>query len=128
MALLTDAKPIAFILTADREKAKAFYGGVLGLTETGDDPFATSYDMAGTLLRLTSVAGHVPGPHTVIGWLVPDISTTMTELRGKGVAFEIYEGFGQDAEGVWTDPGRGVKLAWFNDPEGNNLSLTQLHD
>jgi catechol 2,3-dioxygenase-like lactoylglutathione lyase family enzyme len=125
MPLLTDAPPVAFILTADRDKAEVFYGDVLGLKQTGKDPFATSYDLAGTLLRLTSVPGHVPGPHTVIGWQVPDIRATIAELKAKGVAMMIYDGFGQDADGVWSDPGRGTKIAWFNDPEGNNLSLTE---
>lgn len=125
MTLLRDAPPVAFILTADREAAEPFYGGTLGLRETGRDEFATSYDLGGTLLRLTSVAGHQPGPHTVLGWLVDDIRATMAELRDRGVSFTIYEGFGQDAEGVWTAPDHSAKIAWFNDPEGNNLSLTQ---
>jgi catechol 2,3-dioxygenase-like lactoylglutathione lyase family enzyme len=123
---LTDATPVTFILTADREKAKAFYGGVLGLKQTGEDEFATSYDLAGTPLRLTSVAGHVPGPHTVLGWNVPDIVATTQMLKERGVTFEIYEGFGQDADGIWHAPDRNVKIAWFLDPEGNNLSITQF--
>ena len=123
--MLTDAKPVCFVLAADLPKARAFYTDILGLTETGEDPFAISYDLAGTLLRLTKVEGHVPNPHTVLGWQVGDIAAEIAALTDRGVAFAIYEGFGQDADGVWTDPGSGTKIAWFHDPEGNNLSLTQ---
>ena len=126
MSAISDAPPVCFILTADREKAKIFYGGTLGLRQTGDDPYATSYDLGGTLLRLTSVEGHVAGQHTVIGWIVPDVSAAVADLKARGITFCIYEGFGQDADGVWSDPGSGTRIAWFNDPEGNNLSLTQL--
>jgi catechol 2,3-dioxygenase-like lactoylglutathione lyase family enzyme len=123
---LSDATPVTFILTADREKATVFYRDVLGLRQTGEDEYATSFDLAGTPLRLTSVEGHVPGPHTVLGWNVPDISATAAELKSRGVKFEIYEGFGQDADGIWHAPDRDVKIAWFLDPEGNNLSITQF--
>lgn len=123
--MLSDAKPVCFILSADMAKARSFYTDVLGLTETGSDPFAISYDLAGTMLRLTQVAGHQPGPHTVLGWTVPDIEVAVDTLAAQGVACAIYEGFGQDSRGIWTDPGSGTKIAWFHDPEGNNLSLTQ---
>jgi squalene-hopene/tetraprenyl-beta-curcumene cyclase len=43
----------------------------------------------------------------------------------KGVEFLVYPGFGQDADGVWSNPGGGAKICWFNDPDGNNLSLTE---
>ena len=123
---LTNATPVTFILTADREKAKPFYCDVLGLRQTGEDEFATTFDLAGTPLRLTTVVGHKPGPHTVLGWNVRDIAATATELKGRGVTFEIYEGFGQDADGIWHAPDRDVKIAWFLDTEGNNLSVMQF--
>jgi len=107
-------------------KARSFYTDTLGLTETGADPYAISYDLAGTMLRLTKVEDHVASPHTVLGWQVTDIAATIDGLAAKGVTFAIYEGFGQDAQGVWTDPGSGTKIAWFHDPEGNNLSLAQF--
>lgn len=125
MTMLTNAKAVTFILTGDRAKAKAFYTGTLGLNQVGEDDYSVVYDLAGTQMRLTSITGHVPGAHTVMGWEVDDIRAAMAELRAKGVAFEMYEGFGQDGDGVWTDPGSGTMIAWFNDPEGNNLSLKQ---
>ncbi|MCM0001166.1 MAG: VOC family protein [Erythrobacter sp.] len=123
--MLAAAKPVCFVLAADLPEARAFYTDTLGLTETGEDPFAVSYDLAGTTMRLTRIEGHQPGPHTVLGWQVADIAAAISALSAKGVAFAIYEGFGQDALGVWTDPGSDTRIAWFHDPEGNNLSLTQ---
>lgn len=123
--MLAAAKPVCFVLAADLPKARAFYTDTLGLTETGEDPFAVSYDLAGTLLRLTKVEGHTPNPHTVLGWQVSDIEAAIDAFVGKGVTFANYEGYGQDARGVWTHPASGAKVAWFLDPEGNNLSLTQ---
>jgi catechol 2,3-dioxygenase-like lactoylglutathione lyase family enzyme len=124
--MLTDVKPVCFVLTADIAKARGFYTDTLGLTETGEDPFAISYDLAGTMLRLTKVEGPVGSPHTVLGWQVADIDGVVDALAAKGVSIAVYEGFGQDARGIWTDPGSGTKIAWFHDPEGNNLSLTQF--
>jgi len=76
-------------------------------------------------LRLTAIENHQPGHHTVLGWHVADIEAAIDALVAKGVTFAIYEGYGQDARGVWTHPASGTKVAWFLDPEGNNLSLTQ---
>ncbi|MFM7348630.1 MAG: VOC family protein [Erythrobacter sp.] len=124
--MLAHAKPVCFVLTSDITRARGFYTDTLGLAETGDDPYAVSYDLAGTLMRLTSVEEHAPSPHTVAGWQVEDIAAAVDSLAEKGVACAVYEGFGQDARGIWTDPGSGTKIAWFFDPDGNNLSLTQF--
>ncbi len=125
MSSLTAAKPIMFILVRDRERARAFYEGVLGLQRLREDQFAIVYDLAGTPLRLTTVENHQPQPHTVIGWQVLDIVAAVRELTAKGVKFLIYPGFGQDELGIWSSPDGGGKVGWFNDPDGNNLSLTQ---
>ena len=124
MSLPAAAKPVCFILTADRAKAKPFYADVLGLELIAEEDFGVVFDLGGgATLRLTDIKDHEPGPHTVLGWEVPDIRAAMADLRAKGVKFEIYEGFGQDEDGVWSF--QGTHLAWFNDPEGNNLSLAQ---
>ena len=124
MPLSTAARPVAFILTADRAISQPFYATVLGLPVIAEEDFGVVFDLgAGTTLRLTDMKDHSPSPHTVLGWEVPDIRAAMADLREKGVTFEIYEGFGQDADGVWSF--QGTHLAWFNDPEGNNLSLAQ---
>jgi catechol 2,3-dioxygenase-like lactoylglutathione lyase family enzyme len=125
MGILTGMKPVTFIVTTDRERAKAFYGGVLGLTQVAEDPFATVYDMGGISLRLSTVEQHSPSAHTVLGWDTPDIRAAALALKEKGVACTIYPGFGQDDLGIWSAPGGDAKVAWFTDPDGNVLSLTQ---
>jgi catechol 2,3-dioxygenase-like lactoylglutathione lyase family enzyme len=124
MALPSAARAVCFVLTADRAVSRPFYQEVLGLPLLSEEAFGVVFDLgSGATLRLTEIKGHVPGPHTVLGWEVPDIRAAMADLRARGVSFEIYEGFGQDADGVWS--AEETQLAWFNDPEGNTLSLAQ---
>lgn len=125
MTDLAAATPITFVITRDRAASAAFYGDALGLPLGKQDDFATVYDLAGTILRVTEVTGFEAGPHPVLGWSVPDIAATAATLRDKGVAFTVYPGFGQDELGIWTAPDGIAKVAWFNDPDGNVLSLTQ---
>ena len=127
MALLDTAQPVTFILTANRAAAKPFYAGALGLAILAEDDFAVTFALAGgATMRLTDLPDHRAQDHTVLGWDVADIGAAVAELRGKGVTFKIYEGFGQDDNGIWSPPGGGAKVAWFSDPDGNVLSLTQF--
>lgn len=122
---LADARPVALVLTRDRKIAEPFYGETLGLRRLPGDDFAAVFDLAGVPMRLTEVPGHQPTPHPVLGWEVPDIEATVDALAANGVTFNIYEGMGQDARGIWTSPDGAAKVAFFNDPDGNGLSLTQ---
>lgn len=61
----------------------------------------------------------------MFGWNVSDIVAAAKDLRARGVAFTIYDGMGQDELGVWTSPDGKAKVAWFSDPDGNVLSLSQ---
>ena len=88
--------------------------------------FATVFNLNGTQLRISEASGHQPPPHTVLGWEVPDIEASVKALKAKGVVFNVYEGFGQDELGIWTAPTSTNQVAWFLDPDGNNLSLTQF--
>lgn len=127
MPLPAAAQPVCFVLTADRAKAKPFYADVLGLRLMGEDGHAVTFDLGNrTPLRLTDMPGHKGSGHTVVGWNVADIRSAVQDLAGRGVKFNIYEGFGQDADGIWASPDGGAKVAWFNDPDGNGLSLTQI--
>ena len=127
MTSLAQASPITFILTSDRAAAMSFYTGVLGLPIVSEDGFAVTFALAGgMLLRLSDLPGHRAMDHTVLGWTVPDMAAAVADLRARGVTFKIYEGFGQDADGIWSPPGGGAKVAWFADPDGNVLSLTQF--
>jgi len=76
-------------------------------------------------LRVTLVGEVVTAPYTSLGWVVDDIEGEMRALADRGVAFLRFDGMEQDAAGVWTTPG-GDRVAWFHDPDGNTLSLTQM--
>lgn len=115
---------VTFLLTQKPDAAIAFYRDNLGFTFVRDDGFALVFDLNGTPLRIAKVPSHTPAQATVLGWEVDNIGSTVEELSAKGVAFERYPGMGQDAQGICTFPG-GDKVAWFKDPDGNVLSLSQ---
>lgn len=117
---------MTFIATRDREKSKAFYRDVLGFNMSYEDQFAAVFDLNGTSLRISSVADFRPQAHTVLGWQVPNIVASVKALASKGVRFTVYAGMGQDEWAIWTAPGGMAQVAWFLDPDGNNLSLSQL--
>ncbi|HEV3354985.1 MAG TPA: VOC family protein [Acidimicrobiales bacterium] len=116
---------IAFVGTADVARARSFYEGTLGLAVVEEDPYALALDANGTMLRVTAVPDFRPAGHTVCGWRVDNIATAIRELGEKGVGFARYDGMDQDELGAWTAPS-GAKVAWFADPDGNTLSLTQF--
>ena len=124
--MLESARAIAFVPAADLGRARGFYEGTLGLEVLNVSGFACVFRVAGATLRVALVAELSPQPFTVFGWEVRAISETMAGLAERGVEFLRYEGMDQDAAGVWTTPG-GDQVAWFRDPDGNVLSLTQLH-
>jgi catechol 2,3-dioxygenase-like lactoylglutathione lyase family enzyme len=117
------ARIIAFVGTRNAERAKEFYRGMLGLNLVSEDPFALVFDVGGTMLRVTPVRDLSPAGFTVLGWEVKDITAAVQGLQKAGVMFERYN-FPQDELGIWTAPG-GAKVAWFKDPDGNVLSLSQ---
>ena len=123
--MLQAGEVIAFAASADLRRARAFYEQILGLHVTEQNDFACVFDANGTMLRLTAVAEVARPGYTVLGWRVADIAATARGLAGQGVVFIRYDGMDQDDDGVWTTPG-GDKVAWFADPDGNVLSLTQF--
>jgi catechol 2,3-dioxygenase-like lactoylglutathione lyase family enzyme len=121
--MLGSINVVAFVPTKDTEKARAFYEGVLGLRFVKDDGFAMVMDANGIMVRVTK-AQFTPSPFTILGWQVKDIEQVAAGLQGKGVHFERFGFFEQDALGIWTAP-TGDKVAWFKDPDGNILSVSQ---
>ena len=117
---------MAFSATTDAERAKAFYHGQLGLRFVSDDGFALVFDAAGIMLRVQRVKEVRQAQYTALGWQLPDIAAKVEELEKAGVMFERYGLPGQDEKGIWTAPGGAAKVAWFKDPDGNILSLTQF--
>jgi catechol 2,3-dioxygenase-like lactoylglutathione lyase family enzyme len=114
----------AFVPTTNAKKAKAFYGGILGLTLLSEDEYALEYNSNGTLLRVTLVPELKPQSFTILGWNVPDIYAIIKLLNIKGIQCNKYDNLEQDNLGVWNSPG-GSKVAWFRDPDDNVLSITE---
>jgi catechol 2,3-dioxygenase-like lactoylglutathione lyase family enzyme len=116
---------VAFVPTTDAARARAFYEGVLGLRFVKDDGFAMVLDANGIMVRVAKVAADwKPAQFTILGWEVSDIENVVRALQEKGVHFEIFGFFKQDELGIWTAP-TGDKVAWFKDPDGNVLSVSQ---
>ena len=115
---------VAFVPTCDAEKARAFYVGVLGLRFVEDDGFAMVLDANGIRIRVAKMKDFTPAKFTILGWQVSGIENVVRALEKKGVRCEIFGFFKQDELGIWTAP-TGDKVAWFKDPDGNILSVSQ---
>lgn len=125
MSALANEKPVAFINVQDRERAKTFYADRLGVEHVASDEHGELFRCGDTLLRITGVPDHRPSAHPVFGWEVRDLVSAVRELTTQGIEFLVYDGFGQDADAIWSDPSGTVKIAWFHDPDENVLSLSQ---
>jgi catechol 2,3-dioxygenase-like lactoylglutathione lyase family enzyme len=115
---------VGFVMTTKPEEAKQFYEEKLGFKFMRDDGFALVFNAHGTMLRVAKMQHFTPAPGTVLGWEVPDILASIKDLGAAGVRFERYDFMHPDAQGVVTFP-TGDKVAWFKDPDGNVLSLSQ---
>ena len=126
-SILGGSEVIAFAPTTDPAKARAFYEGILGLRLVADEkPFALVFDANGIMLRVTTVHELKSQPFTILGWHVADIEGTVDKLVGAGVRFERFPGMNDsDPRGIWNSPG-GASIAWFKDPDGNVLSVTEF--
>jgi catechol 2,3-dioxygenase-like lactoylglutathione lyase family enzyme len=122
--LLAESELMAFVATADADRARAFYRDTLSLTLIEEHAFALVFDSAGTTLRVQKVESVAPIPYTALGWRVADIHTSIRGLVERGVSFERFPGIDQDADGVWMTPD-GIAVAWFKDPDGNMLSVSE---
>lgn len=122
--MLSNAPIIAFAATAQPDRARAFYGGTLGLKLVEESEFALVFDANGTELRVQKVEAASPAPYTSLGWAVGSIRDTVRALAGKGVAFERYPFLQQDEQGIWHSPS-GARVACFKDPDGNLLSVVE---
>ena len=120
--MLDDAQQVAFVGVSDLEVAQRFYGEVLGLELADARPYALVHETAESRLRITLVDEVRAAPYTVLGWYVADLEGEIDRLVEAGVTFNRYAGMEQDERGIWTAPS-GARVAWFHDPDGNNLSL-----
>lgn len=122
--MLGNATVTAFVATAHPTRSRTFYRDTLGLRLVSDDQFAIAFDCNGIQLRIQKVDKVQPHPFTALGWQVPNIREAVAGLVTRGVAFERYAFLEQDELGVWRAPST-AQVAWFKDPDGNLLSLTE---
>ena len=122
--MFLDKQLKAFVPTTMPVKAKSFYRDILGLRLLSEDNYAIEFEANGILLRIIIVPELKPQAFTVLGWNVNDIASMIGYLNSKGIKCENYEFLKQDKSGVWISPS-GSKVAWFKDPDGNVLSLTE---
>ena len=126
--MLGSADVIAFVPTRNPAKVRTFYEKTLGLEFVSEDPFALVFDAHGVTLRIANVSSVVdfkPAPFTILGWQVPSAEKAVQALTKKGVKFERFPGMNQDKVGIWSSPS-GAHVAWFKDPDGNILSVTEV--
>lgn len=123
------ARVMAMICVADRERARAFYrdtlGPVFGVGAPAIDAFGDQFPCGDGHIRLTAIPDWAPGKYPVLGWQVADAAAAVAGLVAAGVQMLIYPGLGQDEAGIWNAPDGEARIAWFNDSEGNLLSLAQ---
>ena len=123
--MLEASEAVAFLPSQDLDRSERFFAELLDLRLVSRSSFALVFNCGATTLRVTKVDGLRPQPFTVFGWLVPDLRSAVAELRDRGAGFLRYEGLDQDHQDVWTTP-NGDLVAWFEDPDLNVLSLTEL--
>jgi catechol 2,3-dioxygenase-like lactoylglutathione lyase family enzyme len=125
--MLGTADLVAFVPTCNPQRARDFYEHALGLEFVSEDPFALVFSSNGVTVRIadvSSVRDFTPAPFTILGWEVPSAEAAVRDLQGKGVVVVRFPGMDQNEAGVWTSPS-GAKVAWFKDPDGNILSVTE---
>ena len=123
--MFKQSKAFSSFSVNDIQKAKQFYGEVLGL-EVADDPMgilAVSTN-GNNKIMIYPKPNHEPATFTVLNFPVESVEKAVDELTAKGVKFEHY-----DNEYIKTNE-KGIAqgkptIAWFKDPAGNFLSLLE---
>jgi catechol 2,3-dioxygenase-like lactoylglutathione lyase family enzyme len=124
MGIPTNAKPAIVICARERDRSTAFYRDALGLELASEDRFAATFTLGDATLRVSLVPDFTPHGHTILGFVVPDVPAAVLALAKSGVAFERFPAFKQDERGILTLPDGKGQVAWFKDPAGNLLSVT----
>jgi catechol 2,3-dioxygenase-like lactoylglutathione lyase family enzyme len=122
--MLASGKMVGFVPSTDYHRSRAFYEGKLGFDFVSLDQYALVMNAGGQKIRIAKVSNFTPLQGTVLGWEVKDIQAVATWLQSRGVILEKYP-FAQDRDlGIWTAPS-GDRVAWFKDPDGNILGISQ---
>jgi catechol 2,3-dioxygenase-like lactoylglutathione lyase family enzyme len=116
---------MAFVATADAERAKVFYRDVLGLRLVADERYALVFDAGGTMLRIQKLGELTPQSFTALGWEVDDIEHAVDAIVDRGAVPLVVAGLPQDGRGIWQADAT-TRVWWCKDPDGNTLSLTEL--
>ncbi len=122
--MIFEGKMIGFIPTSNPARARLFYEDVLAMRFVSDDTFALVMDANGTQIRIVPVGPFTPAPFTLTGWEVVGIDALVQRMCVAGVVFERFGLPGQREDGIWAAPS-GARVAWFKDPDGNILSISQ---
>jgi catechol 2,3-dioxygenase-like lactoylglutathione lyase family enzyme len=123
--MLTNSQAFSGFAVDDLDKAREFYGEVLGIKVTEENGLLTLHLAGGDRPTLIYPKPDVePGNYTILNFQVEDIDAAVAELASRGVVFEHYEGFDQEESGISRAQG-GPPIAWFKDPAGHILSVLQ---
>lgn len=122
--MLASSKMIGFVPTKNSSKARTFYEGKLGFQFVSDDQFALVMKAGENMVRIAKTKDFTPAAYTVLGWEVKKIEKVVSWLKGRGVVFEKYPFIQNQESGIWETP-NGDKVAWFKDPDGNVLSVSE---
>jgi catechol 2,3-dioxygenase-like lactoylglutathione lyase family enzyme len=123
MAMLGKADATAMIAVKDIDRARKFYEDTLGL-ETKDEMGGEVLTMKNGDTVINVYRSEFAGTNkaTALTFDVDDIGAEVRELKDKGVFFESYDMPGLEKQGDLY-VAKGMKTAWFKDPDGNILSL-----
>jgi catechol 2,3-dioxygenase-like lactoylglutathione lyase family enzyme len=120
--MLGSAKAFSGFAVDDLEAARRFYGETLGV-ELDEDGRGLGLKLGGGgTVFVYPKPDHQPAGFTILNFPVPDIDAAVDELVAKGIEMKRYDGFGQDERGI-AKPMGGPRIAWFEDPAGNVLSV-----
>ena len=123
--MFKDTKAFSGFAVDDIAAAREFYGQTLGIRVSDDNGMLTLHLADGDRPTLIyPKPDFEPATYTILNFPVDDIDAAVEELSSRGVDFEIYEGFGQDENGVSRNQG-GPPIAWFRDPAGNILAVLE---
>jgi catechol 2,3-dioxygenase-like lactoylglutathione lyase family enzyme len=121
--LLTSFPINGFVRITDPVRSRRFYEQTLGLAFDYENPYVMVFRSGNIQIIAQKVKEFAPVAATVLGWEVKDIEKVVSALSKAGVIFEKYEGMDQDDLGIWKSPDG--KVAWFKDPDGNLLSVSE---
>jgi catechol 2,3-dioxygenase-like lactoylglutathione lyase family enzyme len=115
---------MAVLPASDLDRARRFWSDTFGATPSRTDMGGDLYLVGGIPLLVYETQFAGTAQNTAFALFTDDLDRDMAALRDKGVTFNEY-----DLPGLKTENGvvdlDGERGAWFNDSEGNIISLAQ---